>query len=141
MADPVEQHPGYSVYFDYRVDILRRRNRVTAMHEGRQLAQSERTLLVDEQDHGLVFYFPKADVDISLLEPMPGHHTRCPWKGEASYWRLKDGEEPVAWAYEDPFPQVAQIRDHIAFYQNLVTVSLGVAKWLPRWNAQITKKD
>jgi uncharacterized protein (DUF427 family) len=133
MADPIEQHPGYSVYFDYRVDILRRRNLVTAVCGGRELARSERTLLVDEQDHGLVFYFPKADVDFTLLEPMPGHHTRCPWKGEASYWKLAGGEEPVAWAYEDPLSQVAPIKDHVAFYQNIVTVALGVAPWLPRW--------
>ena len=104
-----------------------------AVLDGRELARSERTLLVDEQDHGLVFYFPRADVDFSALRPMPGHHTRCPWKGEASYWKLAGGDEPVAWAYEDPLPQVAQIRDHIAFYQNIVTVALGVAPWLPRW--------
>ena len=139
MANPVDTHPGYSVYFDYRVDVLRRRNRVTATHGGRQIAQSDHALLVDEQDHGLVFYFPKADVDFSALKPMPGHHTRCPWKGEASYWTLADGEEPVAWAYEDPLPQVAQIADHIAFYQNIVTVSLGVATYLPRWNAGTAK--
>jgi uncharacterized protein (DUF427 family) len=140
MTDTIDQHPGYSVYFDYRVDILRRRNRVTATLDHRQMAQSEQSLLVDEQDHGLVFYFPKKDVDFSALKPMPGYHTRCPWKGVASYWSLADGEEPIAWAYEDPLPQVAQIKDHIAFYQNLVTVSLGVAKYLPRWNAQPTNK-
>ena len=43
---------------DYRVDILARRNRVTASVGGQVLAESERCLLVDEQDHGLVFYFP-----------------------------------------------------------------------------------
>jgi uncharacterized protein (DUF427 family) len=139
LNNPVDSHPGYSVYFDYRVDILRRRNRVTATLGDRQIAQSDHTLLVDEQDHGLVFYFPKGHVDFGELKPMPGYHTRCPWKGEASYWCLADGEEPVAWAYEDPLPQVAQIKDHIAFYQNLVTVSLGVAKYLPRWNAGSSK--
>jgi uncharacterized protein (DUF427 family) len=139
MANPVDQHPGYSVYYDYRVDVLRRRNLVTASHDGRQLAQTERSLLIDEQDHGLVFYFPKADVDFSALQAIAGHHTRCPWKGEASYWSLADGTEPVAWAYEEPFAQVAAIRDHIAFYQNLVTVSLGVAPWLPRWKPPKTE--
>ncbi|MCB2062834.1 MAG: DUF427 domain-containing protein [Novosphingobium sp.] len=135
MTDAAGQHPGYSVYFDYRVDILRRRNRVTATIDGKQIAQSDHCLLVDEQDHGLVFYFPKADVDFAALKAMPDHHTRCPWKGEASYWSLADADEPIAWAYEDPLPQVTQIRDHIAFYQNIVTVSLGVAKYLPRWNS------
>lgn len=134
MADPVEQHPGYSVYFDYRVDINRRRNRVTATLDGKQLAQSERTLLVDEQNHGLVFYFPKADVNLDLLRPIDGYHTRCPWKGEASYWSLAGGSaDPVAWAYENPLPQVAALKDHIAFYQNIVTVALGVAAYLPGW--------
>ena len=82
-----------------------------------------------------MFYFPKSDVDLAALEAMPDHHTRCPWKGDASYWSLSGGDEPIAWAYEDPLPQVAQIRDHIAFYQNLVTVSLGVATYLPGWNS------
>jgi uncharacterized protein (DUF427 family) len=139
MANPVDQHPGYSVYYDYRVDILRRRNLVIASHQGRELARSEHTLLVDEQDHGLVFYFPKADVDFAALAAMPGYHTKCPWKGEASYWSLADSEEPVAWAYEQPFEQVAAIRDHIAFYQNLISVSLGVAPWLPRWKPPKTQ--
>lgn len=140
MASAADEHPGYSVYYDYRVDILRRRNLVTAFYGGTQLAQSERTLLVDEQDHGLVFYFPWADVDFSALEAMPDHHTRCPWKGQASYWSLADGGEPVAWAYEDPFGQVEQIKDHVAFYQNLVTVSLGTAPYLPRWSPQRANK-
>lgn len=140
MGNSVDQHPGYSVYFDYRVDILRRRNLVTATHGGSQIAQSDHALLIDEQDHGLVFYFPKADVDFAALKTMPGYHTRCPWKGEASYWSAADGEEPIAWAYEDPLPQVAQIADHIAFYQNIVTVSLGVAPYLPRWNPKRASK-
>lgn len=140
MADPVSQHPGYSVYFDYRVDIHRRRNRVTATLDGMELARTDHPLLVDEQDHGLVFYFPKADVNFDMLRPITDHHTRCPWKGEASYWRLAGGEEPIVWAYEDPLPQVAAIKDHVGFYQNIVTVALGVAPYLPRWQPPAAKK-
>lgn len=139
MADAVEEHPGYSVYFDYRVDILPRRNRVTATLDGKELARTEHALLVDEQDHGLVFYFPEADVNLDLLRPVEGHHTRCPWKGEASYWSMVDDYEPIAWAYEDPLPQVARIKDHIAFYQNIVTVALGVAPYLPGWKPKGAK--
>ena len=36
---------------DYRVDILARRNRVTVSAGEQLLADSQRTLLVDEQDH------------------------------------------------------------------------------------------
>jgi uncharacterized protein (DUF427 family) len=133
MADASE-HPGYSVYFDYRVDIHRRRNLVTATLNGVELARSNHTLLVDEQDHGLVFYFPRADVRLDRLAFMPERSSVCPWKGTASYWRAADGTDPVAWAYETPHPQVIQIRDHIAFYQDKVTVALGVAPYLPRWS-------
>lgn len=140
MADSMNEHPGYSVYFDYRVDINRRRNRVTATLNGQELGRTDRPLLVDEQDHGLVFYFPKEDVNFDLLRAIPDHHTRCPWKGEASYWSHVDGDVPIVWAYENPLPQVIGIKDHVAFYQNIVTVALGVAPYLPRWNSPAAKK-
>jgi len=120
--------PGYDERYDYRVDILRRRNDVTAIRDGVQLGRSERTLLVDEQNHGLVFYFPRKEVDMSKLEKID-RVSHCPYKGIASYWKLKDAtsDEPVAWSYETPYPEVAQIAKYIGFYQHLVTVSVGVA--------------
>lgn len=130
MAVP-DDFPAYRLYHDYRVDILRRRNRIVAAIDNVGLAASEHTLLVDEQSHGLVFYFPYDDVDFSVLEPVPDLTTRCPWKGEARYWRRPGGDQPVAWAYPDPKPEVSQIRDHLAFYQDRVTVSIGVAPVLP----------
>lgn len=129
----VAEHPGYSVYADYRVDIHRRRNLVTATLDGVELARTNLPLLVDEQNHGLVFYFPRGDVRLDLLEAVPDHSTRCAWKGVATYWRAQGGTDPIAWAYETPYPQVARIQDHIAFYQDKVTVSLGVAPYLPAW--------
>lgn len=121
---------GYPDRYDYRVDILRRRNLVTASIDGVELARSERTLLVDEQDHGLVFYFPRLDVNMARLTPVE-RSSHCPYKGIASYWAFGGSEtgeaEPVAWSYEQPYPEVAQIAGYIAFYQNRVTVALGVA--------------
>ena len=120
------QPSGYIERPDYRVDIMRRRNRVIVHHDGRVLADTEAGLLVDEQDHGLVFYIPDVDVRFDLLVATEGR-TRCPFKGDASYWRLIDGTEPVAWAYPDPYPEVARIREHVAFYQDRVHVEIGVA--------------
>lgn len=140
MTDAMSEHPSYSVYFDYRVDIHRRRNRVTATLDGKELGRTDHPLLVDEQDHGLVFYFPKSDVNFDLLRPIPDYHTRCPWKGKASYWSLVDGIDPIVWSYEDPLPEVIQLKDHVAFYQNIVTVALGVAPYLPNWQSQAAKK-
>ena len=71
---------------DYRVDILARRNRVTVTVDGRLLADSEHCLLVDEQDHGLVFYFPPEDVRLDLF--VPDERTSvCPFKGLATFRR------------------------------------------------------
>lgn len=116
---------GYAERYDYRVDILRRLNQVTATKDGIKLAESCHTLIVDEQDHGIVFYFPRADVWLDRLEPMPGRTTRCPYKGDASYW--SHGGEPVAWSYQNPYPEVGQIKGYVAFYQDRVTVSVGTA--------------
>lgn len=111
---------------DYRVDISRRRNLVTVRAGDRVIARTTQPLLVDEQDHGLVFYLPEGDVDLTALAPIE-HRTRCPYKGWASHWRLVDGDQPVAWTYRDPYPEVERIRGHVAFYQDRVSVQLGVA--------------
>lgn len=118
---------GYLARPDYRVDLLRRRNLVTARVGGTVIAQSHRALVVDEQNHGLVIYFPRADVSMEALAPMPQEQSFCPYKGEASYWTLagsQDGRR-LAWSYEDPFDEVAPISGYIAFYQDRVDVQLG----------------
>ena len=124
MSQP-DKPSGYVERYDYRVDILRRLNRVIAAKDGIVLAESSHTLIVDEQDHGIVFYFPRADVRLDRLEAMPERSTRCPYKGDASYWGLAG--EPVAWSYEHPYPEVVQIAGYVAFYQDRVTVSVGTA--------------
>ena len=75
---------------DYRVDILARRNRVTVSVGDQVLADSERCLVVDEQDHGLVFYFPADDIRLDLFVP-DDRTSVCPFKGVATYRRLSRG--------------------------------------------------
>ena len=118
---------GFVARPDYRVDVLARRNRVTVSFEGEVLADSDRTLLVDEQDHGLVFYFPPAD---ARLERFAVHDrtSRCPYKGTATYRRLLDsGTEVLVWSYQDPYPEVIRLAGYVAFYQDVVDVRVGVA--------------
>jgi uncharacterized protein (DUF427 family) len=126
VTDVQEEVSGWIARPDYRVDILARRNVVTVRVGDRQLASTTSALLVDEQDHGLVFYVPAADVDFELLTATDDR-TRCPYKGQASYWRLADGSVPVAWTYPEPYPEVVRIRGHVGFYQDRVTVQVGVA--------------
>ena len=112
---------------DYRVDLMPRRNRVVVRTEGGVIAQTLHPIVVDEQDHGLVIYFPREDVDMDRLEASDTV-TFCPFKGQAAHWRVADTDGPdVAWSYEDPFPEVARIGSYIAFYQDRVQVELGQA--------------
>jgi uncharacterized protein (DUF427 family) len=121
------EHSGYLERPDYRVDIHARRNRVTASVGGTVLADSSRTLLVDEQDHGLVFYFPPDDVRLGRFRP-DERTSVCPYKGTATYLRAEvDGTEVLAWRYAEPHPEVARIAGYLAFFQDAVDVRVGAA--------------
>ncbi len=110
---------------DYRVDLLFRTNVMTASADGVLLARSDACLIVDEQDHGLVVYFPRDSVDFSRLEGIDDRSV-CPFKGEAVYWRAAGGDgEWIAWSYPDPFPQVARLAGYVAFDQERVDVTIG----------------
>ncbi|MBF6192389.1 DUF427 domain-containing protein [Nocardia implantans] len=118
---------GFAARPDYRVDIHRRRNLVTARFGELLLAETTRSLLVDEQDHGLVFYFPREDLRVELRRD-DARVSRCPFKGQATYWRFDgDGDEAVCWSYDDPIDHVARLSGHVAFYQDRVWVRVGVA--------------
>jgi uncharacterized protein (DUF427 family) len=84
------------------------------------VADSRRVLLLFEKGHLPVYYFPPEDVRRDLLEPTD-KHTRCPYKGEASYWTVKVGDREVpsaVWSYLDPIPEAAEIKGCMAFYWN-----------------------
>jgi uncharacterized protein (DUF427 family) len=107
---------------DCRVDVHRKRNLVQVTYEGVLLVESQAALCVDEQDHGLVFYIPRADVRTEHLSSSDVT-SRCPFKGWAKYWRLRDESQPIAWEY----PEVAILGDHVAFYQDRAFVRIGTA--------------
>ena len=110
---------------DYRVDLLARTNVIAAWLDEICLARSNACLIVDEQDHGLVAYFPGDAVDFSYLEPT-GHRTICPFKGQAVYWRVAGSEGTgIAWSYPEPFPEVARLAGYVAFDQDKVRVTIG----------------
>lgn len=112
----------YHKYPDYRVDLEPSERRVTVRFNGETLVNTTNALVVRETNHDAVLYFPREDVRMELLE-RTDHETFCPFKGEASYWSLAAGgrrEQNAAWSYEDPFDQVAGIKDYLAFYTDRV---------------------
>ena len=91
---------------------------VTARWGGEVIAESGDALLLRETGLAPVTYFPIDDVRMDLLHRTE-HHTRCPFKGEASYWSVEVGDrrsEDIAWAYEDPLPARAELKGRLAFY-------------------------
>ena len=87
------------------------------------IGETDHALVLDEANHDPVIYVPRADMDMTLLEPT-ARHSICPWKGEASYFSVRTPQgvlENAVWTYTDPIPARAAIRDHLAFY-SAVTV-------------------
>lgn len=117
---------GYESRPDYRVDLLRRRNRVRVVAGGEVIADSARTIVVDEQGHGLVYYVPRADIAAGALVPVADKTSHCPYKGDAAYLALAAAPgDAIAWTYPTPYREVALITDHVAFYQDRVDVIVG----------------
>src|SRR5260370_14233777 len=84
--------PGFASRPDYRVDLLPESRRVTVKFGGMTIADSGEALRVEETGHGPVHYLPQKDVRLDLMHPTE-HHTRCPYKGEASYLTIEVPEE------------------------------------------------
>jgi uncharacterized protein (DUF427 family) len=92
--------------------------RVRVFFGGQAVADSSRTVYLFETGHLPVYYFPREDVRIDLLEPT-SHHTHCPWKGDASYYDVVVGEwraQNAVWAYPMPIDSAAELKDYVAFY-------------------------
>ncbi|MFE3036870.1 DUF427 domain-containing protein [Streptomyces canus] len=88
---------------------------VRVAHGDQVLAESERALVLRETGCPPRYYLPAEDVRLDLLTPSDTH-TYCPFKGTASYWSLPDAPDLV-WSYPEPKPAVAEIKDHLCFYE------------------------
>lgn len=107
---------------DHPIEISRHEGRVRVVFAGRTIADTTRALTLKEARYPSVYYIPREDADMALLR-RTAHATHCPYKGDASYFTIAaDGRsaENAVWSYEAPFPAVAGIKDHLAFYPNRV---------------------
>ena len=119
--------PGFVARPDHRVDLLPERRRVKVVFGGVTVADSNIALRVEETGHDPVHYLPEKDVRLDLMRPTE-HHTRCPYKGEASYWTIEvpSGEgsvrlsENAVWGYPSPYDEVSRLAGHYAFYTSRV---------------------
>ena len=105
----------------HRVEVEPTPRRVRVEFNGQTIADSRRAVLLRESNLLPVYYFPPEDVRSEFLTGPTEQHTRCPYKGEASYWTITVGDkvlENAMWGYLDPLPGREDIRGYRAFYWN-----------------------
>jgi uncharacterized protein (DUF427 family) len=104
--------------------------RVTVRIGGAVIADTDNALSLAEASYPVAQYIPLADVDQALLERTTTQ-TYCPYKGDASYYTVNtpDGskETDVIWTYEHPYPSVAEIAGHVAFYPDRAEITVDPA--------------
>src|ERR1700756_904135 len=115
---------------DHPISIERNRARIVVSVAGRVIADSGNALTLREADYPPVQYIPREDVDLSQLK-RTDHATYCPYKGDCNYYSIPAGGKKsvnALWTYENPYPAVAQIKGHVAFYPDRVD---EIAEQLP----------
>ncbi|KAH8601600.1 hypothetical protein B0O99DRAFT_648285 [Bisporella sp. PMI_857] len=83
---------------------------------GRTIAETDNYELVEGN-----VYFPPSSVNTSFLSKTD-HSTHCPWKGDASYYTInveKTEFKNAAWYYPTPKEKAANIKDHVAFCEEI----------------------
>ncbi|MFY0632300.1 MAG: DUF427 domain-containing protein [Vannielia sp.] len=91
---------------------------------GAVLGESSKALELTEGEMPFVIYFPRGDIAMAFLDKSQTV-THCPHKGDATHYdiEIKSGTiRDAGWSYEDPKPEMARIKDHMAFYAEKVTV-------------------
>ena len=124
MDSAANPSPGFQRDPSHRISMAPFDGVVTVVFSDAILASTDDALVLREADYPPVFYIPFKDVYFELLK-RSGTSTHCVYKGNASYWNASAAGEAVndvMWAYEDPFDEVLQIKDHGAFYRDNVRI-------------------
>jgi uncharacterized protein (DUF427 family) len=119
IPNPVHQQAGTP---DHRILIGPADGRIRVTFAGCIVADSGEALVLTEAAYAPVYYIPREHVDFTVLE-RSSHRTRCPYKGDASYYSIHVGNrtaENAVWCYEQPFEAVSAIAGHLAFYPDRV---------------------
>jgi uncharacterized protein (DUF427 family) len=109
---------------DHLITITANPKRVRISAGGTVIADTTQALMLKEANYPTVQYVPREDANLALLA-RTDRVTHCPYKGDANYFSIKaDGKtlENAVWSYETPFPAMAEISGHLAFYPDKVTI-------------------
>ena len=110
--------PGFAKRPGHEITFEKSPKRVRLVAGDAVLVDSRQVHLLREAGHMPVYYFPREDARMDLLE-RTDHSTHCPYKGEAAYWTINTrgkALENAVWSYERPYDETAEIRGFLAFY-------------------------
>jgi uncharacterized protein (DUF427 family) len=105
-----------------RVDVMPSSRHVWVVVDGVTVAETKRPSLLFETNLPTRYYIPAEDVDMDYLTPTDSH-TRCPYKGLASYWNVPVGDKvykDLVWSYPEPIPECPKIEGLLCFYNEKV---------------------
>ena len=121
---PLPLKQGQESVWDYprppRLEPVKKRLRV--VFNGVTFADTTRGKRVLETSHPPVYYVPRDEIRMDYLRVATGS-SFCEWKGQARYFDIDvNGKyvERAAWNYPKPTAAFIGIRDHVAFYCQLM---------------------
>lgn len=118
VLQPTAEHP---------ITVAPTGRHVTVRVNGEVVAETDNALTLREASYPPVQYIPLADVDASRTGSeltRSDTTTYCPYKGEAGYYNV-GALDDVIWTYEHPYPSVAAIAGHVAFYPDKAEITVS----------------
>jgi len=105
-----------------RVDILPSSRHVRVVLGGVTVVDTHHPRLLIETGLPTRYYIPQQDIRLELFETTESS-SRCPYKGQASYWSAKIGDKiykDIVWSYHNPLPACSPIAKLLSFYNERV---------------------
>src|SRR4051794_19800205 len=109
---------------DHPITITPNPKKVRVSAGGVVVAETTHALTLKEARYPAVQYVPRTDANMALLERTE-RTTHCPYKGDANYFSITANGatlENSIWTYESPYPAMAEIAGHLAFYPDKVKI-------------------
>jgi uncharacterized protein (DUF427 family) len=110
--------PGYARAPNHLISIHPATEPVVIRRGGAILCETSDALILNETNYPEITYVPANSITPGLLV-QSSHTTYCPFKGQATYWSY-EGQENIAWSYNDPYDEVLEIKEHLAFYRDKI---------------------
>jgi uncharacterized protein (DUF427 family) len=121
-----------------RVDTLHSSRHIEVRIGGKTVSDTRRAVLLFETYLPTRYYVPKLDVRLDLLEDSE-KLTRCPYKGEASYYSVRIGDDlfpDIAWFYRHPTLECSKIENMVCFFNEKVDEIIVDGEPVPKPNTQ-----